>query len=111
MKRTGPLFTLLAGLLSALFMLSLNATTGTRPASTSQADSPSDKVSPPPAPAGTKTPPPPSTPATPSASPTKAPTPDADYAGRTDDGSSAVSVSLRDGRAIAYFCDGRDKES
>ncbi len=35
----------------------------------------------------------------------------ADYAGRTDDDSSAVSVSLRDGRAIAYFCDGRDKES
>jgi hypothetical protein len=46
MKRTGPLFTLLAGLLLALFMLSLNATTGTKPASTSQADSPTDKVSP-----------------------------------------------------------------
>ncbi|MFI1355348.1 hypothetical protein ACH4TV_17520 [Streptomyces sp. NPDC020898] len=109
MKRTGPLFTLLAGLLLGLFMLSLNATTGTKPASTSQADSPADKVSPSPAP--TKASPSPSPPATPSPSPTKAPVPNADYAGRTDDDSSAVSVSLRDGRAIAYFCDGRDKES
>ena len=111
MKRTGPLLTLLTGLLLALFMLSLNATTGTKPASTSQADSPAYKVSPSPAPAATKASPAPSTPATPSASPTRAPAPNADYAGRTDDDSSAVSVSLRDGRAIAYFCDGHDKES
>ncbi|MDX2547236.1 hypothetical protein ACOT81_09985 [Streptomyces sp. WI04-05B] len=113
MKRTGPLFTLLAGLLLALFMLSLNATTGTRPASTSQADSPAYKVSPSPAPPNTKASPSPSPPVTPSSSPspTKAPAPNADYAGRTDDDSSAVSVSLRDGHAIAYFCDGRDKES
>jgi len=108
MKRTGPLFTLLAGLLLALFMLSLNATTGTKPASTSQADTPADKVSP--APTKTKASPSP-TPSSPSPSPTKAPAPNADYAGRTDDDSAAVSVSLRDGRAIAYFCDGRDKES
>lgn len=107
MKRTGPLFTLLAGLLLALFMLSLNATTGTKPASTSQADTPADKVSPSPAPTKTKASPSP----TPSPSPTRNPAPNADYAGRTDDDSSAVSVSLRDGRAIAYFCDGRDKES
>ncbi|MEU6230255.1 hypothetical protein [Streptomyces sp. NPDC047042] len=107
MKRTGPLFTLLAGLLLALFMLSLNATTGTKQASQYDADSPADKVSPSPAPTATTTSPTP----TPSASPTRAPAPNADYAGRTDDDSSAVSVSLRDGRAIAYFCDGRDKES
>ncbi|WP_405538411.1 hypothetical protein OG787_38925 [Streptomyces sp. NBC_00075] len=107
MKRTGPLFTLLAGLLLALFMLSLNATTGTKPASTSQADTPADKVSTSPAPTKTKASPSP----TPSPSPTRNPAPNADYAGRTDDDSSAVSVSLRDGRAIAYFCDGRDKES
>ena len=30
MKRSGPLLTLLAGLLVGLFMLSLNATTGTK---------------------------------------------------------------------------------
>ncbi|WP_105972717.1 hypothetical protein [Streptomyces geranii] len=107
MKRTGPLFTLLAGLLLALFMLSLNATTGTEPASTSQADTPADKVSPSPAPTKAPATPTPS----PSPSPTKVPVPNADYAGRTDDDSAAVSVSLRNGRAIAYFCDGRDKES
>ncbi|MBW8738729.1 MAG: hypothetical protein JF621_16900, partial [Streptomyces turgidiscabies] len=106
MKRTGPLFTLLAGLLLALFMLSLNATTGTKPAATYQAGPPADKASPSPAPTATKASPSPS----PSASPSRAPAPNADYAGRTDDDSSAVSVSLRDGRAIAYFCDGRDKE-
>jgi hypothetical protein len=108
MKHTGPLFTLLAGLLLALFMLSLNATTGTKSASSSyQEESPSPKAS-------TKT----SAPASksPSASssapsPSKSPVANADYAGRTDDDSSAVSVSLRDGKAIAYFCDGHDKES
>lgn len=102
MKRTGPLFTLLAGLLLALFMLSLNATTGTKPASTSQADSPGYEVSPSPSPPNTKASPSPSPPVTPSPtsspSPTKAPAPNADYAGRTDDDSSAVSVSLRDGK-------------
>lgn len=43
--------------------------------------------------------------------PSKSAPPNADYAGRTDDDSSAVAVSLRDGKAIAYFCDGRSKES
>ncbi|WP_055530228.1 hypothetical protein [Streptomyces graminilatus] len=109
MKRTGPLFTLLAGLLLAVFMLSLNSTTGTKPASTSKADSPGYKVSPSPAPTASKAPPSPAPSPTPT--PTKAPVPNANYAGRTDDDSSAVSVSLRDGRAIAYFCDGHDKES
>ncbi|MEH0422182.1 hypothetical protein [Streptomyces sp. B21-083] len=115
MKRTGPLFTLLAGLLLALFMLSLNATTGTKPASTPRTDSPGYKVSRSPAAPNTKASPsssPPVAPSpSPSQSPSRTPAPNADYAGRTDDDSSAVSVSLRDGRAIAYFCDGRDKES
>lgn len=105
MKRPGPLFTLLAGLLLGLFMLSLNATTGTKSASTYREESPGVTVSPSTtAPPATTTPPP-------SLSPSKPPVPNADYAGRTDDDSSAVAVSLRDGRAIAYFCDGHDKES
>jgi hypothetical protein len=105
MKRPGPLFTLLAGLLLGLFMLSLNATTGTKSASTYREESPGVTVSPSTtAPPATTTPPP-------SLSPSKPPAPNADYAGRTDDDSSAVAVSLRDGKAIAYFCDGHDKES
>ncbi|MFP3992691.1 hypothetical protein U9R90_35485, partial [Streptomyces sp. E11-3] len=50
-----------------------------------------------------------------SASASPKPTPsrsaDAAYAGRTDDGTSAVAVTLRDGKAIGYFCDGRNQES
>ncbi|WP_329340828.1 hypothetical protein OG866_34370 [Streptomyces sp. NBC_00663] len=103
MKRSGPLLTLLAGLLLGLFMLSLNATTGEKKTSASVEESPSP---------GTKASPPPTTKSpSPSPSPSKSPIPNADYAGRTDDDSSAVAVSVRDGRAIAYFCDGRDKES
>jgi hypothetical protein len=101
MKRSGPLLTLLAGLLVGLFMLSLNVTTGEKKTSASVEESPRPKASPPPT---TQSP-------SPSPTPSKSPLPNADYAGRTDDDSSAVAVTLRDGRAIAYFCDGRDKES
>ncbi len=41
----------------------------------------------------------------------KAPAPNADYAGRTDDDTASVAVSVRDGKAVAYFCDGRYKEA
>jgi serine/threonine-protein kinase len=116
MKRSGPLFTLFAGLLLALFMLSLNETTGAGTSSYGGASPGTASPSPsgtPPSPSET----PPSQPPSggpsesPSASPTKSAPPNADYAGRTDDDSSAVAVSLRDGKAIAYFCDGRDQES
>ncbi|MFD8424624.1 hypothetical protein [Streptomyces sp. NPDC059668] len=109
MKRPGPLLTLLAGLLLAVFMLSLNATTGVKNASSSRPRTSGA------APAATVTPERSTSPSSPtpspSASPSASPVPNADYAGRTDDDSSAVAVSLRDGRAIAYFCDGHDKES
>ncbi|WP_210574628.1 hypothetical protein [Streptomyces sp. GESEQ-4] len=102
MKRSGPLFTLLAGLVLGFFMLSLNATTGSKSASSSYTEeSPSPKASP----APTKTT------ASPSPTPSRTPVPDADYTGRTTDDSASVAVSLRDGKAVAYFCDGRDKES
>ncbi|MEV2217875.1 hypothetical protein AB0H86_41695 [Streptomyces sp. NPDC050997] len=104
MKRSGPLLTLLAGLLFGLFMLSLNATTGTKAASSAyQEKPPAAKASPSPSPSATGTTPTPST--------SRTPVPDADYAGRTDDDSAAVAVTLRDGRAIAYFCDGHARES
>ncbi|MFJ5270328.1 hypothetical protein [Streptomyces sp. NPDC088358] len=109
MKRPGPLLTLLAGLLLAVFMLSLNATTGVRNASSSRPRTPAAA---PPASATPEQSTSPRSPSpSPSVSPSASPVPNADYAGRTDDDSSAVAVSLRDGRAIAYFCDGHDKES
>ncbi|MFG2653017.1 hypothetical protein [Streptomyces sp. NPDC048436] len=110
MKRSGPLYTLLGGLLLALFMLSLNATTGTgnssyggdspgaaSPAPTSSAPG-KGKASPTPTKSATK-------------SPSKKPPAKAEYAGRTADDAAAVSVSIRDGKAIAYYCDGHDAES
>lgn len=106
MKRLGPLATLLAGLLLGLFMLSLNATTGEKTASSSGYESPGPKASP--KPSGTSPSP------SPTNSPTKpppAPVPDADYAGRTDDDSASVAVTTEDGKAVAYYCDGRAKEA
>ena len=107
MKRPGPLLTLLAGLVLGLFMLTLNATSGTKTASSSYSEaSPSAS---PKAPA--KTSPTPSVTPSPTPSPSKPPVANANYAGRTDDDAASVAVSVRDGKAVAYFCDGRYKEA
>ncbi|WP_425835600.1 hypothetical protein [Streptomyces fractus] len=110
MKRSGPLFTLLAGLALGLFVLSLNATTGE--GTSSYREAPAATASPAPstsAPASSST----SPPTSPSkASPTRtARAGKTSYAGRTDDDTSAISISVRGDKAIAYFCDGRSKES
>ncbi|MEU4877793.1 hypothetical protein [Streptomyces sp. NPDC021608] len=103
MKRPGPLLTLLAGLLLGLSLLTLDTTTGTKAPTT-----PYRERSPSPAPTpGTVSPASPAP--APAATPSRAP--DGDYAGRTDDDTAAVAVSVRAGRAIAYFCDGRTRES
>ncbi|NEB02124.1 hypothetical protein [Streptomyces sp. SID13726] len=107
MKRSGPLLTLLAGLLVGLFMLSLNATTGEKPTSASVSPSPSTKSSPSAAPTPTSAPPSP----TPSTSPSRTAVPEGVYTGRTDDDSSAVAITVRDDKAIAYVCDGHNIES
>ncbi|WP_037890105.1 hypothetical protein [Streptomyces viridochromogenes] len=108
MKRPGPLLTLLAGLLVGAFMLSLNATAGTRSTSSSAAQ-PADTTGE--SPAATAAPAPTQATSAPSPSPSKTPVPDARYTGRTDDDTAAVALTLRDGRALAYFCDGRAEES
>ncbi|MEV3854564.1 hypothetical protein AB0J38_09590 [Streptomyces sp. NPDC050095] len=113
MKRSGPLFTLFTGLALALFMLSLNATTGEGTSSYGGAPAatttPSASPSASPSPSATKASP--STSPSTSPSQTKRARPNASYAGRTDDNTSAVSVSVRGDKAVAYFCDGRTKES
>ncbi|WP_053851677.1 hypothetical protein [Streptomyces sp. NRRL B-24085] len=109
MKRSGPLLTLLAGLLLGLFMLSLNATTGEKPTSAAVQPSASGKPSP-----GTKASPgtaPAQPSAPPSPSPARTAVPEGVYTGRTDDDSSAVAITVRDDKAIAYVCDGRNVES
>ncbi|GAA3147399.1 hypothetical protein ACFQ0X_34050 [Streptomyces rectiviolaceus] len=109
MKRSGPLYTLLGGLLLALFMLSLNATTGTGNSSyggdSPGAASPAPTSAKPPSAKPTK-----STPA-PTKSPSKKPKGKSEYAGRTADDAAAISISIRDDKAIAYYCNGRDAES
>ncbi|WP_416962441.1 hypothetical protein [Streptomyces sp. Agncl-13] len=107
MKRPGPLLTLLAGLLLGLFMLTLNTTSGTKTVSSKQGEaSPSAPAKASQRPSATPTPTP-----TPSATPSKTPVANANYAGRTDDDAASVAVSVRDGKAVAYFCDGRYKEA
>ena len=106
MKRPGPLLTLLAGLLLGLFMLTLNATSGSKTVSSAKPEaSPSSSASTTPPPTTTKPT------VTPTPTPSKTPVPNAEYAGRTDDDSASVAVSVRDGKAVAYFCDGRYKEA
>ncbi|CAM5561486.1 hypothetical protein GCM10010329_69790 [Streptomyces spiroverticillatus] len=115
MKRSGPLYTLLAGLLLAAVMLSLNATTGTK--SSGYGSGGAASVPPPSSPATTGPPPssaapPPAASTSPTASaPPAAPGPESVYAGRTDDDTAAVSISVRDKKAVAYYCDGRTRES
>ncbi|WP_043681212.1 hypothetical protein [Streptomyces xylophagus] len=109
MKRPGPLLTLLAGLVLGLFMLTLNATSGTKTASSSYSEaSPSATPSSSPKKSAAASPTPT---VTPSPTPSKSPIPNASYAGRTDDDTASVAVSIRDGKAVAYFCDGRYKEA
>ncbi len=101
MKRSGPLYTLLAGLLLGLFMLSLNATTG-EPGPSSYRPPASPTASPPPSPPPAQTP---------SPTPTPRPTAQKEYAGRTADDVASVAISLRGDKAIAYYCDGRTQEA
>jgi serine/threonine-protein kinase len=105
MKRPGPLLTLLAGLVLGLLLLTLNATSGTKTASSSYSEAP-PSASPKKSANASPTPT-----VTPSPTPSKSPLPKASYAGRTDDDTASVAVSIRDGKAVAYFCDGRYKEA
>ncbi|MFC8132411.1 hypothetical protein [Streptomyces sp. NPDC057302] len=111
MKRSGPLYTLLGGLLLALFMLSLNATTGEGNSSYGQ-DAPGAASPAPTSAKPTASKPPKDSPSpTPTKSPSKRPPGKSEYAGRTADDAAAVSLSIRDDKAIAYYCNGRDAES
>ncbi|GAA2310462.1 hypothetical protein OKJ48_40605 [Streptomyces kunmingensis] len=105
MKRSGPLYTLFAGLALAVIMLALNATTGE--SASSYAGAPG--ATPSPSPSATTASPGPS--ASPSPSPSRTARGKTGYAGRTDDDTAAVSVSVRGDKAVAYYCDGRTEES
>ncbi|MER6949761.1 hypothetical protein ABT294_37680 [Nonomuraea sp. NPDC000554] len=95
MSRLGPVITLAAGavLAAGLGVASMNATPA---ANTAAANTPSEPA-----------------PATPAAAPA-APTPTAkqtvdkaDYAGYVKGDGGLIAISVRDGKAVGYFCDGR----
>ena len=105
MKAKGPLLTLLAVVVLALILLAVNLTTKTDGAATSQAADNSSTA----APASAQ--------AVPAAPPADAGTPipaQAKYTGKTSGrkaGEASVAVAVKDGKASAYLCDGKNLES
>jgi len=102
MKSPGPLFTLLAGVVLAGGIGIVNLATGTGVAPVAGAANAASVASSSP----------PTTSAAPEAEAPKADAPArADYAGRVTGGGASVAVSVRDGHAIAYLCDGKKVEA
>jgi hypothetical protein len=102
MKSPGPLFTLLAGVVLAGGIGIVNLATGTGVAPVAGAANAASVASSSP----------PTTSALPKAEAPKADAPArADYAGRVTGGGASVAVSVRDGHAIAYLCDGKKVEA
>lgn len=102
MKHAGPLFTLLAGVVLAGGIGIVNLATGTGVAPVAGAANAASVASASP----------PTTSAAPKADVPVADAPArADYAGRVTGGGASVAVSVRDGHAIAYLCDGKKVEA
>ncbi|WP_372672902.1 hypothetical protein [Amycolatopsis kentuckyensis] len=103
MKHPGPLFTLLAGVVLAggIGIVNLVTGTGVAPVAGAANAAAASTTAAPPKPAD--------------APKTEAPQADAparaDYAGRVTGGGASVAVSVRDGHAIAYLCDGKKVEA
>jgi hypothetical protein len=108
MKRPGPLFTLLAGVVLAGGIGIVTVATGTGVAPVAGAASAAGAASVTTVPPKT---PPETTPKTTSEAPKPEAPARADYAGRVTGGGASVAVSVRDGHAIAYVCDGKKVEA
>jgi hypothetical protein len=115
MKHLGPMFTLLAGVVLAAGIGAANFenkagttnTAATQNSANSVGTSPPNVVAPAP-PQGK----PPAKPAPPPNAPQPNATPSrADYSGHVDGATASVAVSVRDGHAIAYVCDGKKTEA
>ncbi|GAA3391552.1 hypothetical protein [Cryptosporangium minutisporangium] len=108
MSHRGPLLTLLSGTVVAAVLM-----VGSSQATTKSADS-SNAAQAPPAAAPSQSSPAPSTippsanpsPSTPAATGRKAV-----FAGRVENGKATVAISVKDGQAVAYFCDGDRTEA
>src|SRR4051794_32468891 len=102
MKHPGPLFTLLAGVVLAGGIGIVNLATGTGVAPVAGAANAAASTTAQPS----KTSEAPKTEAPQTEAPARA-----DYAGRVTGGGASVAVSVRDGHAIAYLCDGKKVEA
>ncbi|MER5423697.1 hypothetical protein [Streptosporangium roseum] len=107
MKRLGPVHTLAAGAATAVALGALSVITTPAARNVDAGDVPVEAVgTAPQARAASRTPAAPQ--ATPEATRTARPTPaKADYAGRVRGNGGLIAISVRDGKAIGYFCDGR----
>ncbi|MEV4052349.1 hypothetical protein AB0J55_14300 [Amycolatopsis sp. NPDC049688] len=101
MKRPGPLFTLLAGVVLAggIGVADVASGTGAPVAGNASAVGAASTTAPTSPPRTTAEPPKPAVPAR------------ADFAGRVTGGGASIAVSARDGHAIAYLCDGKKVEA
>ncbi|MEU7988529.1 hypothetical protein AB0B56_27045 [Streptosporangium canum] len=103
MKRLGPVHTLAAGAATAVVLGALSVITTPAARNVDARDVPAEAVA-----TASRTPAAPRARATPEATGTAGPTPaKADYAGRVKGNGGLIAISVRDGKAIAYFCDGR----
>jgi hypothetical protein len=96
----GPLLTLLvvAGLAAVLLGINMAREAAPSPEPVAAPAAPAPAPEPPPAPAEV----PPATPAVPA---------EAAYAGRTAGNEATIAVAVRDGRAVAHVCDGKEVEA
>jgi hypothetical protein len=102
MKIRGPIITLAAGVVVAAALLLLDVTTGHSSGAGLTAGGAGSTA------AQTSTPAPAVRTATPTPSPTGPPA--GTYAGEVNGGSGAsIAIAVRDGRAVAYLCDGRNE--
>lgn len=115
MKRNGPLITLLAGLAVAAVLLTLSFTAARNARSTNAAQNDPAQVDAGAAPTAAPTTDPATAPADPGASPT-AVAPAAPlvgpvtYAGKVEGGKVQLAIAAKDGKVIAYLCDGKSVE-
>jgi serine/threonine-protein kinase len=101
MKHKGPIITLAAGLVVAAVLMVMNLkVTGDRDARNAAADAAANGAA---APTAEPTPPPTTPPAVPA--------PPGTYAGKVTGGTATIAIATKDGKAIAYLCDGRSTEA
>lgn len=113
MKSKGPLITLLVGLVVAVVLigLSVNATTKDKDRQYTAATNAAPSAGAPSGASGSSEPAGPSSAAAPEASTAPPKAVNVTYAGAINGGPTTVAIAIRNGKAVAYLCDGRQVEA